>query len=400
MAASLSGVDLESEIIAMVTVRGRDTLEQLPTGWEELLPAVEPVQLLAPDGLVRPSERFRLDLDTGLIRRMHTLMCVSRRVDREAINLQRQGELALHLSCAGQEAAQVGSALAMNDGDWAFPQGRELAAAITRGLDPADLLHVWRGTWHGRHDPAAHRFGLMTMPIGTQALHAVGFAMGASLDGAGLCVVCYFGDGATSEGDVHEAMNFAAVYGAPVVFLIQNNHWAISVPVRRQTAAPTLAHKGVGYGIPAVRVDGNDVLACYAVTRSALAHARDGGGPVLIEALTYRMEGHSTSDDPGRYRPPGEQEGWRDRDPILRIERYLESEGTLDEAARRAVAKEAEDAAMRLRRAIVDAPSPEADELFAHAYVDMPESLQRQRADLRQELTGRRDQSPVTPQGS
>jgi hypothetical protein len=205
-------------------------------------------------------------------------MVVTRKVDREAINLQRQGQLGVYASCMGQEAAQVGSAYALGDDDWIFPSYRELGAALVREVDAAGLLHLYRGTWLSDHDPYEHNFALMSIPIGTQALHATGFAMGARFDGNPIVTMTYFGDGGTSEGDPHEAMTFAGVMKAPVIFFVQNNQYAISVPLEKQTAAPTLAHKAIGYGLPGYRCDGNDVLATYAVTRRAVERARERRG--------------------------------------------------------------------------------------------------------------------------
>lgn len=336
-----------------------------------------------------PDHPLEVDRDTLLLLFRH--MAVARGVNDLAITLQRQGQLGLHLSCRGQEAAQVGSAAALGHRDWVFPQGRELAAAITRGVDAADLCHVWRGTWLCHHDPHEKRFAPYTMPIATQLLHAVGVAMGAGMADDDVAVLAYVGDGGTSEGDAHEAMNFAAVYSAPCIFFIQNNGWSISVPLAKQTRAATLAHRGIGYGIPAIRCDGNDVLACYAVTATAVRRARAGGGPTLIEAMTYRMDGHSTSDDATRYQPADEIAAWAQRDPIDRMRRFLEREGLWSRAAADDIDAEVHDARERLRTAIFDAPHPEADELFEHVYSAPTPALQAQRAALATELAARRD---------
>ena len=310
---------------------------------------------------------------------LYRWMALARGLDEQAVNLQRQGELALHLSGRGQEAAQVGAAAALQPQDWVFPQGRELAAAITRGIDPADVLQAWRGTWFCMHDPARTRFAPYTMPIATQLLHAVGVAMGAALAGDPVAVLACVGDGGTSEGDAHEAMNFAAVYGAPCVFFVQNNGWAISVPVRAQTRAPSLAHRGVGYGMPGVLVDGNDVLACHAVVAEALERARSGGGPTIVEALTYRIAGHSTSDDPTRYQPADEIEAWRRRDPLERMRRFLQREGLWTDDLGQTIDAEVAAARTRLRDAITATAPLDPLELFAHVYADPPASLLAQR---------------------
>lgn len=355
-----------------------------------LLPPHPPVQLLDDDGILHEVEGYPLDLKEQDFRDLYRYMVLARRVDRQAINLQRQGQLGVYASLLGQEAAQVGSAYALGEQDWVFPSYREMGAALVRGVDPGKILHLFRGTWLSDHDPMATRFGLLSIPIGTQALHAAGFAMGAKLDGKDIVVVSYFGDGATSEGDPHEAMNFAAVYEAPCVFFVQNNQYAISVPLSKQTKAPTIAHKAVGYGMPGYRCDGNDVLATYAVMRKAVDRARQGEGPSLIEAVTYRMEAHTTSDDPTRYRTPEELAEWKARDPIARYERFLLSEGLLDDALRTEIEEEAAAYARRIREEIYDAPHGDPLELFEHVYVEPPPTYAEQREQLRRELEAAR----------
>ena len=353
---------------------------------QRLLPPSEPVRLLEPDGTLREHPDFPLRLESDQLRDLYRRMVVTRRVDREAINLQRQGQLALHASGLGQEGAQIGSALALADEDWVFPSYRELGVAMVRGVAPAELLHVWRGTWLGCHDPYRTNFAFMAIPIATQALHAAGFAMGARLDANPIAAVAYVGDGATSEGDFHEACNFAAVYQAPCIFFVQNNQYAISVSLEQQTHAPTLAHKAVGYGMPGYRCDGNDVLATLAVTRHALARARAGAGPALIEAMTYRMEAHTTSDDPTRYRTAEELEEAARTDPIARMRNLLEREGLLDEDLEAAIEDESRSASAALREAVYEAPHGEVTELFEHVYVDRRGHLEDHEALLRAEL--------------
>lgn len=363
------------------TAAGR--LEPDPTA---LLPPHPPVQLLDDSGVLHEVDGFPLDLKEQDFRDLYRYMVLARRVDKQAINLQRQGQLGVYASLLGQEAAQVGSAFALGEQDWIFPSYREMGAALVRGVDPGKILHLFRGTWLSDHDPMATRFGLLSIPIGTQALHAAGFAMGARLDGKDIVVVSYFGDGATSEGDPHEALNFAAVFEAPCVFFVQNNQYAISVPLSQQTKAPTIAHKAVGYGMPGYRCDGNDVLATYAVMRQAVDRARRGEGPSLIEAVTYRMEAHTTSDDPTRYRTPEELAEWKARDPIARFEAFLQSEGLLDEALHAEIEQEAAAYARRMREEIYDAPHGDPLELFDHVYVEPPASFAEQRELLRREL--------------
>lgn len=352
----------------------------------ELLPPDEPVHLLDPDGTLHEDPDWPLDLADDDFRTLYKLMVVARKVDREAINLQRQGQLGVYASLLGQEAAQVGGAYALDEQDWVFPSYRELGAAITRGMDAAVLLHLFRGTWLSNHDPHEHKFGMFSIPIGTQALHATGFAMGAKFDGKPLVVMSYFGDGATSEGDPHEAMNFAAVFHAPVVFFVQNNQYAISVPLSKQSAAPTLAHKAVGYGMPGYRCDGNDVLASYAVARRAVARARRGEGPALIEALTYRMEAHTTSDDATRYRSQEELEEAAQRDPIARMKAFLLKRDLYDTTIEDQIEGEAAHQATRMREEIYDAPHGDPMELFDHVYVDPTNHFDHDRAVLAAEL--------------
>ncbi|MDP9022349.1 MAG: pyruvate dehydrogenase (acetyl-transferring) E1 component subunit alpha [Actinomycetota bacterium] len=352
----------------------------------ELLPNLEPVQLLDRDGVFHEHDDYPLDLKDEDFRRLYRHMVVARRVDQEAINLQRQGQLGVYASCRGQEAAQVGSAYALAEHDWIFPSYRELAAGITRGIDTAATLHMYRGTWLSDHDPHEFNFALMTIPIGTQTLHGVGFAMGARLDDNPIVALIYFGDGATSEGDTNEALNFAGVFQAPCVFFCQNNQYAISVPLSKQTHAPSIAHKGVGFGMPGRRLDGNDVLASYAVTKWAVERARVGEGPTLIEALTYRMEAHTTSDDATRYRTRDELEYWATFDPISRMETFLKRRDLWEDAFADDVEEQARQQSEHVREQIYDAPHPDPLELFEHVYVEPPPHLERQREQLRAEL--------------
>ena len=357
-----------------------------PVDPNSLLPPDEPVQLLDDQGVLHEVEGYPLDLKDEDFRNLYRYMVLARRVDKQAINLQRQGQLGVYASLLGQEAAQVGGAYALDEQDWVFPSYREMGAALVRNVDPGSILHLFRGTWLSNHDVHKTHFGLLSIPIGTQALHAAGFAMGAKFDGKDIVVMSYFGDGATSEGDPHEAMNFAAVYDAPCIFFVQNNQYAISVPLSKQTKAPTIAHKAVGYGMPGFRCDGNDVLATYAVSKMAVDRARRGEGPSLIEAMTYRMEAHTTADDPTRYRTPEELEEWKRRDPIARFETFLEKEGLLDDAFRADIDEEAKAYAARMREEVYDAPHGDPLELFEHVYVDPPPSYEEQKAMLRREI--------------
>jgi pyruvate dehydrogenase E1 component alpha subunit len=384
--SSFSGTDLATPGHSRTKEQQMSSAAQAvsPHDPAQMLPPHDPVQLLDDHGVLHEVEGFPLDLKEQDLRALYRYMVLARRVDRQAINLQRQGQLGVYASLLGQEAAQVGAAYALDAQDWIFPSYREMGAALVRGVDPVRILHLFRGTWLSDHDPYEHRFMLLSIPIGTQALHAAGFAMGARLDGADLVVLSCFGDGATSEGDTHEALNFAAVFDAPCVFLVQNNQYAISVPLAKQTKAPTIAHKAVGYGMPGYRCDGNDVLAAYAVARQAVDRARRGEGPSLIEAVTYRMEAHTTADDPTRYRTAEELAEWRAR--IARFETFLRSEGLLDESLRAEVDAEARALAARVRAQLYDAPHGDPLELFEHVYVDPPQRFAEQRELLRREL--------------
>lgn len=338
-----------------------------------------PLRLVAPDGT--PVGDVDVGLSEDELRELLRLMVLARRLDEECLALQRQGELTVYPPHRGQEAAQVGSAFALGPEDFVFPSFRELAAALVRGVDPVEYLEYHRGTWHGGpYDPMATRFAPICVPVATQLCHAVGWALGARLDGLRACALAYFGDGASSEGDFHEACNLAAVWRAPVVFVCQNNRWAISVPVEAQTAGE-IWRRAEGYGFPGLRVDGNDVLAVYAATREAVERARAGEGPTLLEAMTYRLGPHSTADDPTRYRDPEEVERFAREDPIVRYRTFLLARGVADEAFVEACAKEAEERVAEIRAAVVRTPPPPPEEIFRPAFAAPPAALARQRAE-------------------
>ena len=338
-----------------------------------------PVRVLPGDGEPEPDLRG-LGLEEKELRELYRLMALVRRADLEATALQRQGELAVYPPLIGQEAAQVGSAFALSESDWIFPSYRELGAAVVRGVDLVEYLHFYRATWHGgTYDANAHRFGYVSVPVGSQILHAVGYAMGAKLDGLPVAVLVYFGDGATSEGDFHEGCNFAAVFRAPVVLFCQNNQWAISVPLSAQTVAP-IWRKAEAYGFPGVQVDGNDVLAVYRVTKEAAARAREDGTPTLVEAVTYRLGPHSTADDASRYRPDAEVEQWRARDPLDRYRAWLLRAGLADAAFVEEVEAEAAESAARMRSGVIASGPRPVGEMFRWVFAgDLPPHLTRQR---------------------
>jgi pyruvate dehydrogenase E1 component alpha subunit len=346
----------------------------------------QPVQLIGPDGTTTAESRYRRDLPPETLVWLYENLVVTRDLDVEFVNLQRQGELALYASCRGQEAAQVGAAACLRKTDWLFPQFRELGVFMVRGIAPGQVAALWRGAWHGGLDFTSKCCAPIAIPIATHAPHAVGAAMAAQRLGEDSLTVAFLGDGATSEGDSHEAMNMAAVEKAPCVFYIQNNQWAISVPASRQYAGPTIAHRASGYGMPGIRVDGNDILACYAVMAEAAERARAGEGPTLIEAVTYRMEPHTTSDDATRYRSAAEIAEWSARDPIARYRTYLQQMGILTERVEQRVEARSVRVRAELRDAVVGAPDPDADELFEHVYAEITPELSSQRAQLRAEL--------------
>ena len=345
-----------------------------------------PVQLVAPDGAPTSEDRYTRDLPPETLSWLYELMVATRGLDGEFTNLQRQGELALFASCRGQEAAQIGAAACLRKTDWLFPQYREIGAFLLRGITPAQMGAVWRGKWHGGLGFTERCCAPISIQIGTHGLHAVGAAMGAQRLGEDSVTVAFLGDGATSEGDAHEALNFAAVFKAPCVFFIQNNQWAISVPISHQMAAPSIAHRAIGYGMPGIRVDGNDVLACYAVMAEAAQRAREGGGPTLIEAITYRMGPHTTSDDPTRYRSADEVDHWLALDPIARYRTYLQNAGVWNERLEERVEARSKRLRSELRESVVGADDFDVAEMFDTVYHDITPELVRQREELLTEL--------------
>jgi len=351
------------------------------------------VQLLSPDGELVDHPDYSVDFTEEEYRALYHDLTVVRRLDAEATALQRQGELGLWASLLGQEAAQVGSGRALRPQDMAFPTYREHGVLYCRGIDPIMPLGLFRGVDQGGWDSHLHKFNMYTIVIGAQTLHATGYAMGVAMDGKvgtenpddGEAVIAYFGDGATSQGDVNEAFVWASVFNAPLVFFCQNNQYAISEPLERQTRVP-LFHRAQGFGFPGVRVDGNDVLACYAVTRRALDDARHGQGPSLIEAYTYRMGAHTTSDDPSRYRIASEVEAWQAKDPIARVKAFLEKNGMADAQFLDAVEEEARTTALHLRERVLNMPDPAPltmfDNVFPHGSPELDEQREQFRAYL------------------
>lgn len=352
------------------------------------------IQVLTPEGErvdTAPPEYLEIvdSLTDDDLRGFYRDLVMIRRFDAEATALQRQGELGLWASLLGQEAAQVGSGRALRPQDYAFPTYREHGVAWCRGVDPVNLMGMFRGVNHGGWNPNEKNFHLYTIIIGAQTLHATGYAMGVQRDGAvgtgdpdrDTAVIAYFGDGATSQGDVSESLVFAGVNNSPVVFFCQNNQWAISEPNEKQTRAP-LYHRARGFGFPGIRVDGNDVLAVYAVTRVALDAARAGQGPSFIEAFTYRMGAHTTSDDPTKYRMSAEVEVWKLRDPIERLKAWLAHQGKADGTFFAQVAAEADALGADVRARCLALPDPAGTDMFAHVYGEQHPVMDAERAEF------------------
>ncbi|WP_253376305.1 pyruvate dehydrogenase (acetyl-transferring) E1 component subunit alpha [Okibacterium sp. HSC-33S16] len=339
------------------------------------------VQLISPTGERLSSPGFDPwvdDVSTEQLADLYEDMVVVRRIDTEATALQRQGELGLWPPLHGQEAAQIGSARTLRPDDFVFSSYRENGVAYCRGVTFTDLMRVWRGTAAAGWNPYEVGMATPAVIIGAQTLHATGYALGASFDGTDSVALAYFGDGATSQGDVNEAMVFAASFQAPVVFFCSNNQWAISEPVGLQSKRH-LSDRAPGFGIPSMRVDGNDVLAVMAATRIALDRARSGGGPTFIEAVTYRMGPHTTSDDPTRYRPTGELDEWRAKDPISRVAALLESRGAMSDELRSRVEGKADAVARDLRAGCLSIPQPDPMSVFDDVYAEPHSGLERQK---------------------
>lgn len=355
-----------------------------PPAWQPrtdpapLLPDTEPYRLLGTAAAA--------GLDPGLLKRLYGQLVRGRRYNGQATALTRQGRLAVYPSSTGQEACQVAAGLVLEERDWLFPSYRDTLAAVVRGIDPVRALTLLRGDWHTGYDPREHRVAPLCTPLATQLPHAVGLAHAARLKGDDVVALAMVGDGGTSEGDFHEALNFAAVWKAPVVFFVQNNGFAISVPLAKQTAAPSFAHKAVGYGMPGRLVDGNDVAAVHQVLAEAVRRARGGAGPMLVEAVTYRVDAHTNADDATRYRSDAEVETWRAHDPIDLLERELTSRKLIDAAVVEAEREAAERLAADLRDRMNQDPVLDPMELFTHVYAEQTAQLREQADRLRAEL--------------
>ncbi|MES4902299.1 MULTISPECIES: pyruvate dehydrogenase (acetyl-transferring) E1 component subunit alpha [unclassified Streptomyces] len=357
-----------------------------------LLPDSEPHRVLG--GTAEPDRPLWLELYRQLV--------IGRRFNEQVTAVTRQGRLAVYPSSAGQEACQIAAALALAERDWLFPSYRDTLATVARGVDPVQALTLLRGDWHNGYDPHAHRVAPLCTPLATQLPHAAGLAHAARLKGDDVVALALVGDGGTSEGDFHEALNFAAVSRAPVVFLVQNNGFAISVPLAKQTAAPSIAHKAVGYGMPGRLVDGNDAPAVHQVLTEAIGRARSGAGPTLVEAITYRVDAHTTADDASRYRSEAEVTAWRAHDPIDLLERELRRHGLLTDAEAQRAAEAAEALAQRIRDELGTDPPLTPAELFSHVYAEPTGQLREQTARLRAEqeaeVAAERARTATTPE--
>jgi pyruvate dehydrogenase E1 component alpha subunit len=334
-------------------------------------------------------KKLEPEIAEDILLRLHRAMVLGRRFDERLLNLQRQGRIGTFAPIKGQEAAQLGSIANLRPGDWMVPAFRETAAELWRGRSLESILIYNNGFNEGVDIPAERNDLPISVPVGSQIIHAVGVGWAAKYRQTDDVVMTFFGDGATSEGDFHEGLNFAAVFQAPVIFVCQNNQWAISVPLSKQTRSKTLAQKALAYGMPGIQVDGNDILAVYAAAQEAVARARTGGGPTLIECVTYRLLMHTTADDPKRYRSDAEVEQWSRRDPLPRFQKYLMDKGLLSEAQIQAVESEVLDeiqaAVDRAEKQMATLGDPL--DMFAHTYAELPPSLKEQKAQLAQELS-------------
>ncbi|HTY78567.1 MAG TPA: pyruvate dehydrogenase (acetyl-transferring) E1 component subunit alpha [Candidatus Bathyarchaeia archaeon] len=337
---------------------------------------IERLSILDSDGNLDVALEPKLSPDE--LKRLYRAMVLGRRLDERMLRLQRQGRIGTFAPIKGQEASQIGSAVTLEARDWMVPSFRETAAMILRGWPIESLLAFYAGRLEGgQPGPTKHDLPV-AIPVATQLPHAVGIAYGIQYRGEDAVVMVYFGDGATSEGDFHEAANFAGVWHGPVVFVCQNNQWAISVPLKKQTNSRTIAQKAAAYGFPGIQVDGNDVLAVYAASREAVDRARAGDGPTLIECVTYRLAMHTTADDPTKYRAEEEVKAWEQKDPLTRFRAYLERKGLLDASVEAAVDEEIARGVERFEAL----PAPDPLVMFDHAYAELPAHTAAQRAEV------------------
>jgi len=342
-------------------------------------------QVLKPDGTLHPEAKPLLSDQE--ISRLYQKMVFIRLADQRCLMLQRQGRLGTYAPIWGQEACQVGSAYVLQKGDWVFPAFREIGATLMMGIALKDFLLYWMGNERGSRVPEGINVLPVSVPVGTHPLHAVGAAWAAKIKGEGTVTLAYFGDGATSKGDFHEAMNFAGVFKTPTLFFCQNNQFAISVPRKIQTASKTIAQKAIAYGFDGIQVDGNDLFAVFVATKEAVKKARSGGGPTLIEGVTYRFGPHTTADDPTKYRTEEEIEPWKALDPLVRLQLYLRERGLWSEEVEGRINEEARteiDQAVKEAEAV---PAPEVEEIFQYVFEEMTPPLKEQMEYLKGTLS-------------
>jgi len=356
--------------------------------------SVEHLSILDSDGNIDAA--LEPDIAPDRLKELYRAMLLGRRLDERMVRLQRQGRIGTFAPIKGQEASQMGSVFTLRRTDWMVPSFRETAAMVWRGWPIEKLLQFFAGYVEGGQ-PAPDQHDLpVAIPVATQLPHAVGLAYAAQYRGDDVVVMAYFGDGATSEGDFHEALNFAGVWHVPVVFVCQNNQWAISVPLKKQTQARTIAQKALAYGVPGIQVDGNDVLAVYAASQEAVARARAGEGATLIECVTYRLGVHTTADDPTKYRSEEEVREWERKDPLTRFSEYLEKKNLLDEGLEQEVDEEI---AAAVKRFEAYGP-PDPLRMFDHVYADKPPHLAEQREELAARLRAGAEAGPAEPPAS
>lgn len=349
--------------------------------------AGEPYVMLDETGTVIDPDHLP-ELSAEELKYLHKTMVFTRIIDEKAVSYQRQGRMLTYAPNTGQEAAQVGSAYALEQKDWLVPAFRELGAWLVKGMPLKNVYLYWYGNEWGSHMPDGVNMLPVSVPIASQLEHATGIAMASSIKGEDTVALTYVGDGGTSSGDFHEAINFAGVFKAPVVFVIQNNQYAISVPRKSQTSSKTLAQKAIAYDIPGILVDGNDIFAMYTVTKQAVERARAGQGPTLIEAYTYRLGAHTTSDDPTKYRKDEEVEEWRGKDPIRRFETYLLKEGVITEDYIEELKQELDAEVAKTFESIENQSDTEIEDIFKYQYEEMTPQLKEQLDEYRSFLEG------------
>ncbi len=345
---------------------------------------IEKLGILDENG--KADKKIMPEIGDDLIRKMYEYMVLERVIDDRILKLQREGRCGTYASSLGQEAVQVGSALAMLDGDWLFPYFRDLGALLVRKFPASNYMLYWMGDERGMTIPKGQNNFMECIPVSTQTLHAAGCAFAMKFKKTGSAVLVFLGDGATSEGDFHEAMNFAGAWQLPVVFVCQNNQYAISVPIANQTASQTLAQKAIAYGIEGIQADGNDIFAVFSAAKAALEKARKGGGPTFIECYTYRIGDHTTSDDASRYRSQGEVDAWKKKDPIERLKKYMQGKGMWSEEYENKLNNDANEQATKAVKDAESMPAQDLAEIFNYTYEKMPQKLSNQMAQAKEGL--------------